>query len=133
MNKVINRAAIFLAIAGTLLGLTVSLFAAYEIAGEWGMLLGLLLFPLTFAYLPFYTLFADGSWGLLILNYGSIAVSWLLLYVADSKEKKPQAPRLAIDEPPTQPVVTKENPTLAMLLVAIGGLVLAAYICTRVL
>jgi hypothetical protein len=128
-----KRVAIFIAIAGALLGLTASLLAAYEIAGGWGVLLGLLLFPLTFAYLPFYTLFADGSWGLLLLNYGSIAVSWILLYIADKKEEKPQAPRSAIDEPPTQPVVTKDNPTLAIILVAIGGLVLAAYICARVL
>ena len=97
------------------------------------MLLGLLLFPLTFAYLPLYTLFADGSWELLLINYGSIAVSWILLYVADNKEEKPQAPRSAIDESPTQPVATKDNPTLAIILVAIGGLVLAAYICARVL
>ena len=128
-----KRVAIFIAIAGALLGLTASLLAAYEIAGGWGVLLGLLLFPLTFAYLPFYTLFADSSWGLLLLNYGSIAVSWILLYVADNKEEKPQAPPSAIDEPRTQPVVTKDNPTLAIILVAIGGLVLAAYLCARVL
>jgi hypothetical protein len=128
-----KRVAIFIAIAGTFLGLTASLLAAHEIAGGWGVLLGLLLFPLTFAYLPFYTLFANGSWELLLLNHGSIAVSWILLYAADKKEEKSQAPRLAIDDPPTQPVVTKDNPTLAILLVAIGGLVLAAYICTRVL
>ena len=133
VNKVIKRVAIFIAIAGLILGLTASLFAVYEIAGGWGVLLGLLLFPLTFAYLPFYTLFAHGSWDLLLLNYGSIAMSWILLYLADNKEEKSQAPRSAIDEPPTQPVVTKENPTLGIILVAIGGLVLAAYICARVL
>jgi len=128
-----KRVAIFIAIAGVILGLTASLFAVYEIAGGWGVVLGLLLFPLTFAYLPFYTLFVDGSWDLLLLNYGSIAVSWILLYIADNKEEKPQAPRSAIDEPPTQPVVTKDNPTLAIILVAIGGLALAASICARVL
>jgi hypothetical protein len=48
-------------------------------------------------------------------------------------EKKPEQPRVAIDEPPTQPVVTKENPTLAIILVVIGALVVAAYICARIL
>ena len=128
-----KRVAIFIAIAGVILGLTASLLAVYEIAGGWGVVLGLLLFPLTFAYLPFYTLFADGRWDLLLLNYGSIAVSWILLYIADRAEEKPQEPRSAIDEPPTQPVATKDNPTLAIVFTVIGVLVLIAYVFARVL
>ena len=128
-----KRVAIFIAIAGLILGLTASLFVVYEIAGGWGVLLGLLLFPLTFAYLPFYTLFADGSWNLLLLNYGSIAVSWILLSIADRAEEKPQEPRSATDEPPTQPVATKDNPTLAIVFTVIGVLVLIAYVFARVL
>lgn len=126
-----KRAAIFVAIAGVVLGLTASLITAYEVAGVWGVILGIIIFPLTFAYLPFYILFAEGNWSLLLLNYGSIAVSWVLLYLAGRTEKPPQPARSAIDEPPTQPVATKDNPTLAILLIVIGGLVLAAYICAR--
>lgn len=126
-----KRVAIFIAIAGVVLGLTASLFAVYEIAGGWGVLLGLLVFPLTFAYFPFYTLFADGKWGLLLLNYGSVALSWMLLYLADRTEKTPQPERSAIDEPPTQPVATKDNPTFAIILALVGILVVAAYICAR--
>jgi hypothetical protein len=126
-----KRAAIFVAIAGVVLGLTASLFTVYEVAGIWGVILGLLIFPLTFAYLPFYLLFAEGNWSLLLLNYGSIAVSWSLLFLADRTEKPQPAARSAIDEPPTQPVATKDNPTLAILFIVIGGLVLAAYICAR--
>jgi hypothetical protein len=114
------------------LGLTASLFAVYEIAGGWGVLLGLLVFPFTFAYFPLYTLFADGNWGLLLLNYGSVAVSWILLYLADRTEKTTQPARSAIDEPPTQPVATKDNPTFAIIMAVIGILVVAAYICARV-
>ena len=127
-----KRVAIFIAIAGVVLGLTASLFAVYEIAGGWGVLLGLLVFPFTFAYFPFYTLFAEGNWGLLLLNYGSVAVSWILLYLADRTVKTPQPMRSAIDEPPTQPVATKDNPTFAIILAVIGILVVAAYICARV-
>jgi hypothetical protein len=126
-----KRAAIFVAIAGVVLGLTASLFIVYEVAGGWGLFVGLLLFPLTFAYLPFYVLFAEGNWSLLLINYGSIAISWVLLYLADRTEKTQQPARSAIDEPPTQPVATKDNPTLAILLAVIGGLILAAYICAR--
>lgn len=127
-----KRVAIFIAITGVVLGLTASLFAVYKIAGSWGVLLGLLVFPFTFAYFPFYALFADGNWGLLLLNYGSVAVSWILLYLADRTERTPQPARSAIDEPPTQPVATKDNPTFAIILAVIGILVVAAYICARV-
>ena len=84
-----KRVAIFLAIIGVLLGLIASLFTVYEVAGGWGLFVGLLLFPLTFAYLSFYTLFTDGSWNLLLLNYGSLAVSWILLSIADKPQEKP--------------------------------------------
>ena len=125
-NKFLKRFAIFIAIAGVVFGLAASLLAVYEIAGGWGLFLGVLVFPLTFAYLPFYTLFTDGSWNLLLLNYGTIAVSWILLYVADKRE---EPPRSATDEPPTQPVVTKEAPSLAVIVLAVGVVVLAAIVC----
>jgi hypothetical protein len=130
VNNFMKRLAIFIAIAGVLIGLIASLFAVYEVAGGWGVLLGLLLFPLTFAYLPFYALLADGSWNLLLLNYGSIAVSWLLLSIADHREEKP---RSAIDEPPTQPVVTKDTPSLAVILLVAGGVILAVIVCALAL
>ena len=117
MNKIIKRVAIFIAIAGVLLGLAASVRVAYEIAGGGGVVVALLVFPLTFVYLPFYTLLVYGSWNLLLLNYGSIAVSWVLLNIPDKLEKPPQS---ALDEPPTQPVATNDTPTLAIILVAIG-------------
>jgi hypothetical protein len=131
-NKFIKQLAIFIAIAGVLVGLALSLVAVYEVAGGWGVILGLLVFPLTFVYIPFYILVADGSWNLLLLNYGSLAVSWILLYVADKLEE-PQRPRSAIDEPPTQPVVTKDSPSFAIILLIIGGVILAAIICALAL
>jgi hypothetical protein len=132
-SKFIKPLAIFIAIAGVVVGLSVSLRTVYEIAGGWGVALGLLVFPLTFAYIPFYMLLAHGSWNLLLLNYGSIAVSWGLLYFADKLEAAPEQPRAAIDEPPTQPVVTKENPSPAVIFLIVGGVILAAIICALAL
>jgi hypothetical protein len=125
MNKFIKRLAIFIAIAGVVLGLVASSRVVYEIAGGGGVLLALLFFPLTFVYLPFYTLLVHGSWNLLLLNYGSIAVSWILLNIPDRTERQPQR---AADEPPTQPVATTDNPTPAIILLVVGGLVLAAIV-----
>jgi hypothetical protein len=107
-----------------------SVFVAYEIAGGWGLLLGILIFPLSFVYLPLYALFFYGSWHLLLTNYGTLAAGWILLLVAENMEK-PQ-PKLAIEEPPTQPVATKEYPSLAFILLVVGGLVVAAIVLTLI-
>jgi hypothetical protein len=127
MNSLIRRLAIFIAIAGVILGLVASSLVVYEIAGGGGVVLALLLFPLTFVYLPFYTLVVQGSWNLLLLNYGSIAMSWLLLSLQDRLEKKPQS---AQDEPPTQPVVTSDHPALTIVFLILGGLILAGMVWT---
>ena len=129
-NKLMKRLAIFIAIMGVLLGLIASLFAAHEVGGVWGVFVGLLLFPLTLAYLPFYTLLTDGNWNLLFLNYGPITLSWILLSIADKPKQKL---RLATDEPPTQPVVTKDNPSPAVVVMVIGGVILAAIGCALLL
>jgi hypothetical protein len=125
-SKFIRALGIFIAIAGVLLGLALSIFVTHEIAGGWGVVLGILIFPLTFAYLPLYALFFYGSWNLLLVNYGFVAVGWILLSVAENMEE-PQ-PQRATDEPPTQPVATKDYPSLAIILLVIGGLVLAAIV-----
>jgi hypothetical protein len=128
VNKLLKRVAIYIVIAGALLGLVASSLVVYDLFGGWGVLLGILLFPYTFVYFPLYTLFAHGNWNLLLLNYGSVAVGWLLLWIADKKEPQP---RLATDEPPTQPVATKDNPTLAIILIVMAALILAALVCAR--
>lgn len=127
MNRLMKRLAIFIAIAGVVVGLVASSLVVYEIAGGGGVLLALLLFPLTFVYLPFYTLLVQGSWNLLLLNYGSIAVSWILLNIPDKLENQPQA---AKDEPPTQPVVTSDHPGLTIVLLVLVGLVAGAILWT---
>lgn len=127
MNRLIRRLAIFVAIAGVVFGLVASSLVVYEIAGGGGVVLALLLFPLTFVYLPFYTLLAQGSWNLLLLNYGSLAVSWILLNIPD--RMKTQS-RSAQDEPPTQPVVTSDHPALTVAVLILGGLILSAIVWT---
>ena len=125
-NRFTKRVAIFIAIAGVVLGLTTSLFAVRESFGGWVTLLGLVFFPFTFAYFPFYTLFTDGNWNLLLLNYGSIAASWILLYIPEREKWKS---RSAIDEPPTQPVVTKDTPSPTVILIVIVGILFAVTVC----
>jgi hypothetical protein len=124
-SKLMRGLGIIITIAGVLLGLALSISVAYEIAGGWGVVVGILIFPVTFAYLPLYALFFYGSWNLLLINYGSVAMGWILLSIAENMEKPPQ---LATDEPPTQPVVTTDYPSLAIILFVVGGLILAAII-----
>jgi len=125
-SKIIRGLGIFITVTGVLMGLALSIFVAYEIAGGWGVVLGILIFPLTFVYLPLYALFFYGSWNLLLVNYGSVALGWILLSVAENMEKSQL--QLATDEPPTQPVVTTDYPSLAIILFVVGGLILAAII-----
>lgn len=127
MTRLTRRLAIFIAIAGVVFGLVASSLVVYQIAGGGGVLLALLLFPLTFVYLPFYTLLVHGSWNLLLLNYGSIAVSWILLNIPDRTGSQA---RSAQDEPPTQPVVTSDHPALAIVVLVLGGLILGAIVWT---
>lgn len=127
MNRLIRRLAIFIAIAGVVFGLVASSLVVYEIAGGGGVVLALLLFPLTFVYLPFYTLLVQGSWNLLLLNYGSIAVSWILLNIPGRRESQPKS---AQDEPPTQPVVTSDHPALTIAVLVLVGLILGAIVWT---
>jgi hypothetical protein len=117
----------FVAIAGGFFGLFLSLMIVHELFGNRGVLFGLFLFPFVFVYFPFYTLLAYGSWNLLLLNYGSLAVSWLLLSIAEQTDSPP---RSAIDEPPTRPVATQESPAFAVILLLIGGLLVAAIVST---
>lgn len=123
-RKLIRNLGIFIALAGVLVGLALSIFVANQIAGGWGVLLSILIFPLTFAYLPLYALFFYGNWSLLLVNYGSVVIGWILLSVAENMDL-PQ-PQSATDEPPTQPVATKDYPTLALILLIVGGIVIAA-------
>jgi hypothetical protein len=92
MRKAIRNVAMFISIAGGLFGLIQSFLIVHEFFGNWGVLLGLFLFPLVFAYCPFYSLFVYGSWNLLLLNYGSLAVSGALFLIEDPDEKEPRSP-----------------------------------------
>jgi hypothetical protein len=124
-SKSFRNLGISIAIAGVVLGLALSIYVTLEIAGGWGVVLGILIFPLTFVYLPLYALIFHGSWNLVLLNYGSLALSWTLLSIAENMEEKPQP---ATDEPPTQPVATKDYPALTVILLIMGVLVVAAIV-----
>ena len=118
----------FIAVAGELLGLVLSILFVYQMAGIAGMVLGIVFFPFTWAYIPLYKLFVVHSWDLVFTNYGSLAITLLLYAIADSRNPQPRA---STKEPPTQPVITKTfkdyiGPVLVLLV--IGGVILATLI-----
>jgi hypothetical protein len=117
--------AIVTAIAGGAIGLGLSLVLVHDHYGREGVLYGLLFFPFVLVYFPLYALLIYETWSLFLLTYGSIGLSWLLLSIADAGD---QPPRLAIEEPPTKPVVTKESHLFTILLLLAGGLLVAALV-----
>ena len=127
MNK-LKSIGTFIAVAGELLGLVLSILFVYQIAGTAGAVLGIIFFPFTWAYIPLYKLFVVHRWDLVLTNYGSLMIALLFYGIADIT--KPQL-RLATEEPPTQPVMTKTfkdyvGPTVVLLV--ISGFILAALI-----
>ena len=127
MNK-LKVAGNFIAITGELLGLILSILFVYQMAGTAGMVLGIVFFPFTWAYIPLYKLLVVHSWDLVFTNYGSLAITLLLYAIADSRNPQPRA---STKEPLTQPVITKTckdyiAPTLVLFV--IGGLILATLI-----
>jgi Bacterial SH3 domain len=123
MSRLLRQAAISIAIGGGLLDLGLSLLVIYQIFGNWGVVLSLLFFPFTWGYFPFYALFAYGSWNLLLITYGSISVSLVLLVIAEKMETR----QPSVVEPPTKPVATNEHSVSAGILLA-GGLIFVAVI-----
>jgi hypothetical protein len=118
MRTLLRNLADIVVIGGGLSGLALSLLYVNELLGGRGVLFGLLLFPYTFLYFPFYSLFIEGDWNLFLINYGSMAAGWALFSVANSRKKQP---RSAVAEPPTRPVVTRESPKVsAFLWIAVG-------------
>jgi hypothetical protein len=126
MSRLLRQAAISIAIGGGLLDVGLSLLVIHQIFGNWGVLVSLLFFPFTWGYFPFYTLFAYGSWNLLLITYGSISVSLGLLVIAE----KIETGRAPVVEPTTKPVATNDHSVLASVLLA-GGLIFVAVILAR--
>ena len=122
MSRNLKRVAIFIVTLGGLLSLALSLIALNEMWGDWGVVLGLVLFPLTWAYFPLYALFASGSWYLFLLTYGSLALSWYLVEVANNME---MPVRGKYKEPITKPVVMRAILTPGVILLVIGLILVA--------
>jgi hypothetical protein len=125
MRIFLRNVATFITLACGLLGLILSLQIVHAMFGSQGVFYGIFLFPFVLAYFPFYTLFVYDSWTLFLLIYGSLAVSWVMLSIADYRDN---LPRSAIEEPSTRPVVTKETSAVAIFLLLIGGLLIAAIV-----
>jgi len=118
----------FIAVTGELLGLLLAILFLYENAGTSGVVLGIVFFPFTWAYLPLYKLFALHSWDLFLTNYGSLAIALLFYLIADNTTEEASS---ATEEPPTHPVMTKtlkDYIAPAFILLVISGLILAALV-----
>ncbi|MCL4183419.1 MAG: hypothetical protein KJ011_08220 [Burkholderiaceae bacterium] len=74
-------AAVGVLVIGGLWGFLLSLGLISEAAGMWGVIVALLLAPITIAATPFYAGFAWGEWVPMALNYGGGLASALLLYL----------------------------------------------------
>jgi uncharacterized protein YraI len=70
--------------------LILSLLVIYSQFGGGAVIVALFIFPATLALLPLYTLFAFGSWTLLLVNYGSMLAAWILYNLAEVMEKSPE-------------------------------------------
>lgn len=131
MSKFIRGLGSLIAIVGGVLGFVASLYIVFELAGIGGVLVGLFVFPLTFALVPFYTLFVFGTWNMLLLNYGSMVAGWILHGIADNLEKsetprKPVSTR--IQEPAPSPTLepTQDNSARTLGLWVVGIFVVVA-------
>ena len=122
MSGVLRVAGAIIAVAGGLIGLAVSLAVVYsELGGVVGLLVGLLLFPVTFSLVPFYTLLTDGSWNLLLINYGTILGAWVLDWIADELERREDAPG-------TEPAATEDRTSAAAIWLVVGTIFLVLLI-----
>jgi len=65
-----------------LIGLYLSLGIVNKVAGFWGVVFGLCLFPITFVAAPWYALLEWGNWIPLLINYGGGIFTILLFYLA---------------------------------------------------
>ena len=59
-------------------GAVLCVLVAYKIAGWWGVILGIVLLPLSYAGAPWYALLAWGDWLPLAVCYGGLIVMSLL-------------------------------------------------------
>ena len=60
-------------------GFLLSLAVVNQAAGFWGVVIGFLFFPITFAAAPWYAVVAWGNWFPLIISYGGFGVGNLLM------------------------------------------------------
>jgi uncharacterized protein YgiM (DUF1202 family) len=131
MSKLLRGTGTLIAIVGGLLGFVLSFIVVYEVWDGGAVLLSLLFFPVVFALVPFFTLFVFGSWNLLLINYGSVAVYMVLHQIADAMEKAPAIASALKTEVPTTDKSTLTNKPQSkflpiLLWVTAGGLILLA-------
>lgn len=65
-------------------GLWIELGIVHEAAGFWGIVIGLIIFPITLFAAPFYAIIANGDWFPLALIYGGGFVGTIIYGVSHS-------------------------------------------------
>lgn len=81
LGALIRAAAIGVLVIGGLWGFLLSLEIISEAAGQWGVVVAVVLAPISIAAIPVYAGFAWGEWVPMALNYGGGIASALLLYL----------------------------------------------------
>ena len=72
-------------IAGGVFGLwgfILDLAVVRHVAGLWGVVGGVVLFPLTYVVVPWYAAIAWGNWFPLLIGYGGVLAGGILLWIA---------------------------------------------------
>jgi len=63
-------------------GFILDLGVVHHAAGRWGVVGGVVLFPLTYVLVPWYAAIALGNWVPLAIGYGGVIAGAILLWMA---------------------------------------------------
>ena len=79
LGKVVNGAGALLFVVTGIWGLVLSLDIITDVIGFWGMIVAIILAPITFFAVPLYAGLAMGIWFPVLLNYGGCLLAVLLM------------------------------------------------------
>jgi hypothetical protein len=80
-GKVVNGVGAVLFVVTGIWGLVLSLDIITDVIGFWGMIVAIILAPITFFAVPIYAGLAMGIWFPVLLNYGGCLLAVLLMAV----------------------------------------------------
>ena len=86
-GKAVNGAGAVLFVVTGIWGLVLSLDIITDVIGFWGMLVAIILAPITFFVVPLYAGIALGIWFPVLLNYGGGLLAILLMAVGSRLDR----------------------------------------------